>query len=245
MQRREFLQALAGAVAVSPALMIRAAAAQQTEAATESAAFKRFRASFFEDPDSPRNGLDEAALGDLTGEERVRAEDMLLAYLPDSRAIIGLGVLRSKRAEPRLIPLFATERQLAAEHLRDELYNAYGLVYVAKALWRIHPDPRWLEAMVDVLATSGEWTSRQEAAIALYEIHDAAAEAPLVKALDDQEALVRYHAARALLALHGIPTDPMHPADMTIRVMSDDAARREDGKRKILAAIAGRPIAPP
>jgi hypothetical protein len=32
---------------------------------------------------------------------------------------------------------------------------------------------------------------------------------------------------------------------MTYRVMSDAAARRDGGKRDILAAIAGRPIAAP
>jgi hypothetical protein len=35
-----------------------------------SAAFERFRFSFFEDPDSPRNGLDMKALAALEGEER-------------------------------------------------------------------------------------------------------------------------------------------------------------------------------
>jgi hypothetical protein len=35
-----------------------------------SAAFERFRFRFFEDPDSPRNGLDMAALAALEGEER-------------------------------------------------------------------------------------------------------------------------------------------------------------------------------
>jgi hypothetical protein len=37
----------------------------------------RTRFSFFEDPDSPRNGLDVAALAALEGEERSLAEDML------------------------------------------------------------------------------------------------------------------------------------------------------------------------
>jgi hypothetical protein len=67
-----------------------------------SAAFERFRFSFFEDPDSPPNGLDMAALAALEGEERSLAEDMLLQYLPDTRGVIGLGALRSRRAEPAL-----------------------------------------------------------------------------------------------------------------------------------------------
>jgi hypothetical protein len=59
-----------------------------------SAAFQRF--SFFEDPDSPRNGLDLKALAALEANERNRAEDMLLQYLPDTRGVIGLGTLRSR-----------------------------------------------------------------------------------------------------------------------------------------------------
>jgi len=64
----------------------------------------------------------------------------------------------------------------------------------------------------------------------------------LVKTLDDPEGLVRHHAARGLLALPDKSTDPQH---MMYRVMSNDAERREGGKRDILAAIAGRPISAP
>jgi len=57
-----------------------------------SPAFERFRFSFFADNNSARDGLDTTALGELTGEERAWAEDMLIDYLPDTRAVIGLGV---------------------------------------------------------------------------------------------------------------------------------------------------------
>jgi hypothetical protein len=77
---------------------------------TRSAAFARFRFSFFEDPDSARQGLDTPALAGLVGEERERAEAMLIAFLPDSRAVIGLGVLGSSKAEPHLAALFEAER---------------------------------------------------------------------------------------------------------------------------------------
>jgi hypothetical protein len=35
---------------------------------------------------------------------------------------------------------------------------------VAKALWQIRPDPRWLEAVTDVLASADEPMQRQTAA---------------------------------------------------------------------------------
>jgi HEAT repeat protein len=83
---------------------------------------------------------------------------------------------------------------------------------------------------------------RQLAAEALHDFSDLATVRALVKALDDPEMLVRHHAARALLALHGLPDTSNDPQHVMHRVMSDDAARREDGKRDILAAIAGRQI---
>jgi hypothetical protein len=118
-----------------------------------SAAFERFRFSFFEDPDSARQGLDTAALAALAGEERSRAEDMLLRYLPDARAIIGLGVLRSRRAEPRLVRLFEAERQAQREAglASGADWWPYVLMHLAYALWHIRPDPRWPAAVIDVL----------------------------------------------------------------------------------------------
>jgi hypothetical protein len=103
-----------------------------------SPAFLSFRFSFFEDPDSPRNGLDMKSLAALEGEERSRAEDMLLQYLPDTRGVIGLGALRSRRAEPALVQLFEAERGSGSG----------AQVYLARAHWQIRPDPRWLEAVI-------------------------------------------------------------------------------------------------
>jgi HEAT repeat protein len=195
-----------------------------------SEAFERFRFSFFEDQNSARDGLDQSSLAQLSGDERVRAEDMLIAYLPDARAVIGLGVLRARRAEGALTRLFEAERNQPSS----------GLVYLAKALWRISPDPRWLSAITDVLASGEFWPQRQEAALALLDIRDPAAVPALIKALDDDESLVRHHAARALLATHGLPADSDDSGHMIYRAMSKDAARREGGKRDVLAAIGAR-----
>jgi HEAT repeat protein len=82
------------------------------------------------------------------------------------------------------------------------------------------------------------------AAIDLRDVHDPAVVPPLSAALDDPEPLVRYHAAYALLTVHGVPVDAIKPPEMTYRVMADDPERRAGGKRDVLAAIAGREIAP-
>jgi len=146
--------------------------------------------------------------------------------------VIGLGALGSRRAEPALVRLFEAEQGS----------DSSGQIYLAKALWQIRPNPRWLEAVVEVLASAGEPMQRLTAAEALYHFRDAAAVRALVKALDDPEGLVRHHAARGLLALHGLPDNSKDPQHMMYRVMSDDTERYEGGKRDILAAIAGRPI---
>src|SRR3954463_13356864 len=104
---------------------------------TRSAAFERFRFSFFEDPDSARQGLDSPALAGLVGEEREQAEGMLIAFLPDSRAIIGLGVLCSARAEPHLAALFEAERsaQRASKLEPDASWLPHRLLHLVAALW--------------------------------------------------------------------------------------------------------------
>jgi hypothetical protein len=197
-----------------------------------SPAFERFRFSFFEDRDSPRNGLDMKSLAALEGEERSLAEGMLLQYLPDTRGVIGLGELRSLRAEPALVQLFETGQDSGSS----------GQIYLAKALWQIRPNPRWLEAVVEVLASADQPMQRLAAALALCDFRDLAAVGALVKSLDDPEGLVRYHAARALLALHGLPDYSGDPQHVLHRAMSNDVEQHEGGKREILAAIAGRTI---
>jgi hypothetical protein len=199
-----------------------------------SPAFERFRFSFFEDPHSARDGLDTTALAELTGEECARAEDMLIDYLPDTRAVIGLGVLRSQRAEPLLVPLFDAERGAKSS----------GLTNLAHALWCIRPDPRWRAALTDVLSSADVYIQRMDAAIALRDVHDPAVLPPLIAALDDPESLVRYHAGYALLILHGVPVDASNPPEMLYRAMADDPARRAGGNHDVLAAIAGREILP-
>ncbi len=208
-----------------------------------SAAFERFQFSFFTDPDSARQGLDAKTLAQLEGEERARAEDMLIEYLPDTRAIIGLGVLRSSKVEPRLIQLFEAET-MAWRNL-GQGWSPYDLIELAKALWLIRPNPRWLQTQMALLASAEDPVQRQTVAEALYVFHDPPALPGLLKALDDPYSLVRYHAARAILALHGLPHETMDPQHMMYRLMSENPVRHEGGKRDLLVAIAGRPISPP
>jgi HEAT repeat protein len=205
-------------------------------------AFERFHFSFFEDQDSARQGLDLVALGELTAEERARAEALLMAYLPDSRGVIGLGVLRSARAAPALLALFEAEQRAKLAH--GSGWYPYGLIAIARALWQIDRNPRWPASIIAVLTSASDPIERQTAAQALCDIRDPAAVTALRETLDAPEPLVRYHAGRGLLIIHGVmPAAALPPVGsdhMLYRVMSKDPARREGGKQDILAAIAGR-----
>ena len=60
-------------------------------------------------------------LRSLEGDERTRAEEMLLQYLPDTRGVIGLGVLGSRKAERRLAQLLddVVQRELQVVYLGE------------------------------------------------------------------------------------------------------------------------------
>ena len=81
--------------------------------------------------------------------------------------------------------------------------------------------------------------------MALGVMHTPEAAAALTKALDDEEPLVRFSSASSLLAIYGVSYDRNDVKSMVYRVMADDAARRDGGKRDVLAAIAGRAIVTP
>src|ERR1700753_478842 len=186
-------------------------------------AFERFRFSFFEDKNSARDGLDLASLHELTSEERTKAEDMLIEFLPDSRGVIGLGELRSARAEPKLKGMVEAEQ---AERLADpENWYPFGLIDVARALWQIDHDPRWPAAILPVLNSADDPIQREMAAEALCGIDDPATVAALVAALDDPEPMVRYHAGRGLLIIHRVMPEaalpPVDPGHMLYLVMSN------------------------
>jgi HEAT repeat protein len=120
----------------------------------------------------------------------------------------------------------------------------YGLIALARALWQIDRNPRWPASIIAVLTSASDPIERQTAAQALCDIRDPAAVTALRETLDAPEPLVRYHAGRGLLIIHGVMPEaalpPVGSDHMLYRVMSKDPARREGGKQDILAAIAGR-----
>jgi len=205
--------------------------------------FEAFRFSFLDDRNSARDGLDTASLLKLQNREHDLAERMLIEALPDTRAVIGLGVLGSRRAEPLLLQMFELECAAAqADHVSgDRQWRAHALIPIAQALWRIAPQPRYARAIAGTLRCARSWTERVDAGLALAEMPLPEVEDALVEALDDRDALVRHHAARALLMIHGLDFDARAINHMVYRVMAEDPERREGGRRDVIAAADGAP----
>ena len=195
--------------------------------------FEKFRYSFFEDAYSWHDGLDIEAAKALSGHDRNKAEDMLLAFLPDTRAVIGLGAIRSQRGKPILQAMFA--------EIEPHDFSS-GNVEIAKALCAIEPNPDCVAYLSATLRQLFGWTTRMDAAIALGGVADPVAVDALKFSLDDRDDLVRHHAASSLLALHGVAVDKDNIENCTVRIMSKDKDRRASGKAEALAACAGRKL---
>jgi len=170
---------------------------------------------------------------------------MLIEALPDRRAIVGLGALRSRRAERRLTAIFELEcaAAQAARIAGDKDWRATLLISTAQALWRLEPRQRYARALIGTLRCAPKWAERMDAAAALAEMPTLEVEEALAEALDDRDALVRHHAARALLAimaLRPIPGD--EPYGLSRHGRGSRAARGRKARHHGRAA--GRPIEP-
>jgi HEAT repeat protein len=156
--------------------------------------------SFFGDPYTAwHDGLNVKALLSLPPEEKEEAEKLLLERVNenDTRAAVGLGELRSKKAVPKL-------RELLGKA------SGKGLVDIAVALAKIEDDMSYLKYVIYVLKNDPSWYFRLEAAFSLREFNKPEAKEileevteTLFEAVKDPDYLVRYHACNSLLRLHG------------------------------------------
>lgn len=173
--------------------------------------FERFRKSnFFGSAFSAiHDGLDLPALTALDGDDRAKAEALLLKALPEGRAVIGLGEIRSKKAEALLRKLVGSP-EIAVE--------------LAVALYRISGDTSGVKAIIDTLRDQrNHWNRRMDAAIALRHFRTQAVADALLDALHDPEGLVRYHVSNSLLILYGqMDEDDVHTTpEVSIRAMRE------------------------
>jgi HEAT repeat protein len=217
-----------GAVAIAVTGAIQNGTAMKDDPASRAASMSKefdsfLKSNFFGDQfNSIHDGLDTPLLTALQGDDRVRAEDILLKALPDPRAIIGLGEIRSQRAVARLRGLIIT---------RDGTDAAVALVKITGEL-------TGLGHVIDELEDrESHWSPRMDAAISLRYFRMKKAVDALLRALDDPERLVRHHAAISLLVMHGradrYVANPVELPDLSIRIMREPerAAAAEELRR--------------
>ncbi|MCC6552354.1 MAG: HEAT repeat domain-containing protein [Polyangiaceae bacterium] len=204
--------------------------------------FQRFVETFFgTGAEAAREGPDTAALERLQGSERDQAEQLLMARLgpDDSRAALGLGVLRSQAASDRVAQLMrraeGTEREVSAEALINTSY----------ARWLIASDPAALANIVRVLEVSPFDSIRVSAVNTLRRIRVPESEQALLRAVEhDESPIVRHNAAKALLGMHGQLPDPRKPPQVAIRIMFAVPHVRQEALRELRELLAQHPMQP-
>lgn len=192
--------------------------------------FERFRASYLGDEQAAwHDGRDAAALRALEGAEREEAERLLLERLgaQDTRAFEGLGELRSAEGAARLkslMPALDGARRLAA----------------ASALWRIERYAHAPRYVAELLRGAREWGERMAAARAMREFGaEEEALRSLSEALEDENQLVRCHAANSLLGVRGLHADPSGSHPLALRLMRAADAEERGRAAGEVRALAG------
>ncbi len=174
-------------------------------------AFDAFlKSNFFGNPyNAWHDGLEVQRLTKLEGEELAQAEAILLNNLPDSRAVVGLGEIRSQKALEPLRKLVAAQQQSATE--------------AAVALTKIVGDTSGIHGIIQTLSNPQNfWSQRMDAAIALSSFRSAAAINALVAALEDLAPLVRHHATMSLLTIYGhVAANSLETPQIAIKIMRE------------------------
>ena len=190
-----------------------------------SADFDRFlKSNFFGNPfNAWHDGVDVRLLTCLQGDDLAKAEDMLLKALPDSRAITGLGAIRSQKA---------------AEKIRKLIHDKNVSTEAAVALFQISGDTSGADSLINTLKDQrNHWSNRMNAAIALHHFRLEKVSVALLDALNDPEKLVRYHASNSLLILYGEigEKDVLTTPEISIRMMRDNERAAAAGALRKLA----------
>ncbi len=156
-----------------------------------------FMENYFGDPYMMwHDGIDTKSVTRLRGEEREKAEEMLIGAMESGShwAAMGLRELRSKRAVP---------------HLKKKLPTADGdlRLQIALALCFIEKTTQYVDYIIEILSDDSFFASRLNAAITLRHFPIPKVIDALFNAVSDPEYLVRNHACESILYIYGLPAD--------------------------------------
>jgi HEAT repeat protein len=165
---------------------------------TASPQFERFRISCFDDSfGATRDGLDVEAALSLSGDERAKAEALIVSSLQqtnDSRPFIAAGVMRIAAASPILRSRLRSGFASRHEYLR---------VHAARALYQLE---KWSEAaatIIDVLENTPKTQDRQWTRMMAVEAlgdftEDSRSQAALFAAVEDEDNFIGFLAIQSL-----------------------------------------------
>ncbi|MBD3407436.1 MAG: hypothetical protein GF411_15065 [Candidatus Lokiarchaeota archaeon] len=154
-----------------------------------------FMDNFFGDPYMMwHDGIDPTAAARLTGEERAKAEDMLIESLKEGShyAARGLGEMKSQKAIPILKEILSKSQR----HLKIE---------TAAALNQIENTTKYVKYITEILTSNAHWSTKIVAAMRLKRYKTQEAIDALFQGMLDHDYLVRNHSAESLLHIHGFP----------------------------------------
>ncbi|MDF1539310.1 MAG: HEAT repeat domain-containing protein [Candidatus Thorarchaeota archaeon] len=140
------------------------------------------------------DGINPAAARYLKGEERDKAEEMLIQSMKDGSywAPMGLREMRSQAAVPVM---------------KEFLVRVGGrsTIEIAHALNVIEKTTEFIPYILGVLKNAGFWSDRMDAARLLRNYDTLEVIEALYDSISDADYLVRNHTCESLLQIHGLP----------------------------------------
>ncbi|MHA2423636.1 MAG: HEAT repeat domain-containing protein [Candidatus Thorarchaeota archaeon] len=154
-----------------------------------------FMENFFGDPYMMwHDGIDPSAANDLKGEERAKAEEMLIESMKEGSywAPMGLREIKSQTAIPVM---------------KEMIDDAHGrlMIEIAHALNTLENTTDFLSYIIDMLDRHYFWTVRMDAARMLRNYNTPDVIEALFGSVQDADYLVRNHSSESLLHIHGLP----------------------------------------
>lgn len=186
--------------------------------------------------DAVVDGPDTDALSRLQGYERDEVERMLIERLgeDDRRIPIGLGVLRSQKALPRI-----RELMQSLEGKERDLPGGM-LVAASLAVYRIDGDPKAIENIIKVLEVSEVDVFKLDAIQALCDSGAPEARDALLRAVETNDVpLIRLNAAKSLLIMAGKLKDLRDNPPVVLNLMDDAPEVRAEAVREFKYMLNG------
>ncbi|MBK9263171.1 MAG: HEAT repeat domain-containing protein [Polyangiaceae bacterium] len=199
--------------------------------------YQRFLSSFFgTGADAALSGPDTAALSRLQGYEQDEAERMMLERLSvsDTRSAVGLGVIKSQKALPRIRELMQSLEG------KERGLEGGPLVALSLACYRIDGDPKAIENIIKVLEVAEVDVFKLDAIAALRDSGAPEARDALLRAVETSEVpLIRLNAAKSLLVMAGKLPDLRDNPPVVLKLMNKSPEVRTEAVREFKYMLNG------